>query len=44
MAGHDDSMIHPGHAQRIYDAFPGKKKITVFDGTHNSNRPSKVIR
>ncbi len=44
MAGDEDKMIPSTHGQRIYDAFPGKKKIKIFEGTHNSNRPSSVVR
>lgn len=44
MAADEDKMIPSSHGQKIYDAFPGKKKIKIFEGTHNSNRPSSVIR
>ena len=44
IAGDEDRMIPYSHSQRIYDDFPGKKKIKIFEGTHNSPRPSSVIR
>jgi PhoPQ-activated pathogenicity-related protein len=44
IAGNEDRMIPPEHARRVYEAFPGKKRLSIFDGTHNSNRPEKVIR
>ena len=44
MAGDEDRMISPSHARKIHEVFPGKKQIRIFEGTHNSNRPSNVIR
>lgn len=44
MAGDEDRMISPSHAKKIFEVFPGKKQIRIFEGSHNSNRPSSVIR
>ena len=30
MAAKDDRMISCSHGQKIYDVFPGKKKINIF--------------
>jgi hypothetical protein len=44
MAGKQDSMIHYSHASRLFEAFSGKnKRIILFDGNHNSTRPSEVL-
>lgn len=43
MAATGDSMINYSHSQKIYEAFPGKKQIELFEGNHNSNRPDAVL-
>lgn len=43
MAGIDDSMIHYSHSEKIFESFPGKKKIELFHGSHNSQRPAKAL-
>jgi hypothetical protein len=44
LAGKDDSMIHYSHSEKLYQSFKGTdKRIILFDGTHNSNRPEEVI-
>jgi hypothetical protein len=35
-------MIPYEHGRLVYEKFPGKKKLVLFDGTHNSDRPSQV--
>jgi hypothetical protein len=44
LAATDDKMIHFSHSQTLYDCFPGEnKKIILFAGTHNSDRPGTVL-
>lgn len=44
MAGEEDAMIPVEHAKKIYEAFPGNKKISIFEGSHNSDRPFYVLK
>lgn len=44
LAATDDKMIHYSHSQTLYDCFPGpNKKLILFEGTHNSDRPNSVL-
>jgi hypothetical protein len=44
LAAKDDRMIHYTHSQLLYDCYRGaNKKIVLFEGTHNSDRPTAVL-
>ncbi len=37
-------MISYHHSEKLYASYKGKnKKLILFDGTHNSNRPKNVV-
>jgi len=39
-----DSFIHPGHSQQLYDAYyEGNKELITVDGDHNSERGEQVV-
>lgn len=36
-------MIRSHHSEKLFNAFQGtKKRLIIFDGTHNSTRPKKI--
>ena len=41
--GEEDTLIPPHHADKLYQSFPGRKMLVMFEGTHNSTRPAEVI-
>lgn len=38
--GADDDFIRPAHSRALRDAYAGEKEFLVFDGDHNSPRPT----
>lgn len=45
MSGDLDTMIQPHHSTALYNSFKGeKKKLIIFEGSHNSTRPRKVLK
>ena len=38
--GADDDFIRPAHSRALRDAYAGEKEFFVFDGDHNSPRPT----
>ncbi len=44
LAGSKDELIHWGHSLSMFQKIKAKKEMQVFEGTHNSQRPSGVIR
>ena len=36
-------MITSSHAETLHDAYTGRKKLILFEGDHNSTRPSEVL-
>ena len=45
MAGEQDNMIRSHHSEDLYSAFNGEnKRLIVFEGSHNSTRPKKVLK
>lgn len=42
--GERDELIPPAHSIDLHDKYAGDKHITIFDGDHNSPRPTEIIR
>jgi pimeloyl-ACP methyl ester carboxylesterase len=40
----DDLITRPGHAQELFKAWGGTKRIASFEGDHNSKRPDSFLR
>ena len=41
--GDKDDFIVPAHAEKNYEAYKGdNKRLLIFDGTHNTQRPEEV--
>ena len=38
--GADDDFIRPAHSRALHDAYAGEKEFLIFDGDHNSPRPT----
>jgi fermentation-respiration switch protein FrsA (DUF1100 family) len=39
IASRHDSLVSPSHTEKLYNAFPGKKKgLIMVDGDHNTHR------
>ena len=38
-AANGDDFVLPSHSQELHDAHPGQKKLVIFQGDHNSERP-----
>ena len=38
--GADDDFIKPAHSRALHDAYAGEKEFLLFDGDHNSPRPT----
>lgn len=43
LAGNNDQLIDPKHAKALYDKFEGRKQLMIFEGDHNSSRPSSIL-
>lgn len=43
LAGTEDALIYYRHTQSLYEKFEGKKKMILFEGDHNSDRPFEVL-
>jgi fermentation-respiration switch protein FrsA (DUF1100 family) len=41
--GEEDTLIPAHHAEQLYDSFPGRKMLVLFEGSHNSTRPAEVL-
>jgi hypothetical protein len=36
-------MVSKKHSERLYEKFKGEKKLLLFKGNHNSERPKDIL-
>lgn len=42
LSGKNDNFVKPHHSNLLYDEYLGSKQFLIFDGDHNSIRPSHI--
>jgi len=42
--GKQDGFVKPKNSHDICEKYAGEKKLLLFDGDHNSERPNSVIK
>jgi hypothetical protein len=44
LAAKDDKLVNYSHSVILFDEYDGPKNIILFEGAHNTRRPSTVLQ